>query len=233
MKGIYLIMILKNLVQFQVYDHLKENILTGKLQNNTLYSETKLAVELKISRTPIREALHCLSQDGYINIIPSKGFIIRPLNEDDMYETIQIRCAIEGFCTHIIASEVESEKGQKLLNVLSRLLTLQESSSKPNISLKDFMEYDHGFHLALVDYVDNKEFNQIYQRSMYQIHLTTTTALSFPRRTEDTLNEHKQFFSYLKTGDGDSAYHVLIDHLMMPLNMHILSDSVETKFQIK
>jgi len=226
-------MILKNLVQFQVYDHLKENILTGKLQNNTLYSETKLAVELGISRTPIREALHCLSQDGYINIIPSKGFIIRPLNEDDMHETIQIRCAIEGFCTHNIASEVESEKGQKLLNNLSRLLMLQESSAKPNISLKDFMEYDHEFHLALVDYVDNKEFNQIYQRSMYQIHLTTTTALSFPRRTEDTLNEHKQFFSYLKTGDGDSAYHVLIDHLMMPLNMHILSDSVETKFQIK
>jgi len=226
-------MILKNLVQFQVYDHLKENILTGKLQNNTLYSETKLAVELGISRTPIREALHCLSQDGYINIIPSKGFIIRPLNEDDMHETIQIRCAIEGFCTHNIASEVESEKGQKLLNNLSRLLMLQESSAKPNISLKDFMEYDHEFHLALVDYVDNKEFNQIYQRSMYQIHLTTTTALSFPRRTEDTLNEHKLFFSYLKTGDGDSAYHVLIDHLMMPLNMHILSNPVETKFQIK
>jgi len=226
-------MILKNLVQFQVYDYLKENILNGKLLNNTLYSETKLASELGISRTPIREALHCLSQDGYINIIPSKGFIIRQLNKVDMHETIQIRCAIEGFCTHIIASEVESEKGQKLINNLSHLLELQEISSKSNNSLKDFMEYDHEFHLALVNYVDNKEFSQTFQRSMYQIHLTTTTALSFPKRTEDTLNEHKQFFFHLKSGDGDSAYHVLINHLMMPLNMHILSDSAETKFQIK
>jgi len=226
-------MILKNLVQFQVYDYLKENILNGKLLNNTLYSETKLASELGISRTPIREALHCLSQDGYINIIPSKGFIIRQLNKVDMHETIQIRCAIEGFCTHIIASEVENEKGQKLIEDLSHLLELQESSSKSNDLLKDFMEYDHKFHLALVNYVDNKEFSQTFQRSMYQIHLTTTTALSFPKRTEDTLKEHKQFFFHLKSGDGDSAYHVLIDHLMMPLNMHILSDSVETKFQIK
>ena len=147
-----------------------------------------------------------------------------------MHETIQIRCAIEGFCTHIIAAEVDSEKGQNLINNLTNLLDLQESSLKPNISLKDFMEYDHEFHLALVDYVDNKEFNQIYQRSMYQIHLTTTSALSFPKRTEDTLNEHKRFFSFLKSGDGDSAYHILIDHLMMPLNMHILKDNVETKF---
>ena len=230
MKGIYHRMNLKNLVQFQVYDYLKENILTGKLQNNILYSETKLAAELGISRTPIREALHCLSQDGYINIIPSKGFIIRQLNEIDMHETIQIRCAIEGFCTHIIASEVESEKGQKLINNLSHLLELQESSLKPDISLKAFMEYDHQFHLSLVNYADNKEFSQTFQRSMYQIHLTTTTALSFPKRSEDTLNEHKKFFSFLKAGDGDSAYHVLIDHLMMPLNMHILSDYVETKF---
>jgi len=223
-------MILKNLVQFQVYDYLKENILTGKLQNNTLYSETKLAGELGISRTPIREALHCLSQDGYINIIPSKGFIIRQLNENDMHETIQIRCAIEGFCTHIIASEVESEKGQELINTLSHLLTLQENSLKPELSLKAFMEYDHEFHLSLVNYVNNTEFSQTFQRSMYQIHLTTTSALSFPKRTEDTLNEHKQFFAFLKAGDGDSAYHALINHLMMPLNMHILSDSVETKF---
>lgn len=230
MKGMYLIMILKNLIQFQVYDYLKDNILTGKLQNNTLYSETKLAAELGISRTPIREALHCLSQDGYITIIPSKGFIIRQLSENDMRETIQIRCALEGFCTHIVASEVESEKGKNLINELSHFLTLQENSLKSDNSHKAFMEYDHQFHLALVNYVDNKEFSQNFQRSMYLIHLTTTSALSFPNRIENTLNEHKQYFSYLKSGDGDSAYHVLIEHLMMPLNMNILENCVENKF---
>lgn len=230
MKGNYQIMVLKNLIQFQVYDYLKDHILTGKLQNNVLYSETKLAAELGISRTPIREALHCLSQDGYINIIPSKGFIIRQLNENDMRETIQIRCAIEGFCTQIIAAEIQSEKGKNLIHELSKLLTLQENTSKSEATLKAFMDYDHQFHLALVNYVDNNEFKSMFQRSMYQIHLTTTTALSFPHRTEDTLSEHKQFFHYLESGDGDSAYHILIEHLMMPLNMNILNGSDENKF---
>ena len=48
----------------------------------------------------MREALQCLSQDGYITIIPSKGFMIRQLNEKDMKDSIQIRCAIERLLYH-------------------------------------------------------------------------------------------------------------------------------------
>ena len=84
-----------------------------------------------------------------------------------------------------------------------------------------FIEYDHQFHLALVNYVDNREFRQMFQRLMYLIHLTTKGALSVPGRTEDTLKEHREFFSCLKSGDGDMAYKLMIRHLMMPLTMHI------------
>lgn len=224
-------MIHKNQLQTQVYDHLKENILNGTLKNNTLYSATKIAAELGISRTPIQEALHYLSQDGYINIIPSKGFMIHQLSENDIRETIQIRCAIEGFCTHIVSSEIKSEKAQKLLKELTHYLELQEKTMAQKTTHKEFMEYDHQFHLALVNYTECKEFNSIFQRSMYQIHLTTSTTLTFPNRLEDTFNEHKNFLTHLKSGDGDSAYKILINHLMMPLNMNILNNSDNiTKF---
>ena len=49
------------------------------------------------------------------------------------------------------------------------------------------MKYDHQFHLAIVDYIGNREFQQMFQRLMYLIHLTTAGALSVPGRTEDTL----------------------------------------------
>ena len=120
----------KSSLQAQAYTYVKEQILTKKLVANVLYSETKLAAELGISRTPMRESLHCLSQDGYITIIPSKGFMIRQLTEKDMLETIQIRCAIEGFCTHVIASEIESKKGQQLIKTLNKLLELYEKSKR-------------------------------------------------------------------------------------------------------
>ncbi|MFT4007750.1 MAG: GntR family transcriptional regulator, partial [Lacrimispora sp.] len=66
-------------LQSQAYNTIKEQILSKSLDSEVLYSETRLARELGISRTPLREALQCLSQDGYITIIPSRGFKIRIL----------------------------------------------------------------------------------------------------------------------------------------------------------
>lgn len=212
-------------LQIQAYEYLKDQILSGKLDPDVLYSETRMSAEIGVSRTPMREAIQCLSQDGYIHVVPSKGFMIRQLNEKDMVETIQVRCAIEGFCVHVIASETESKKGQKLLKDLERLLEKQEKAlqnKKEEAARKQFMEYDHQFHLALVDYVDNAEFKQTFQRLMYLIHLTTAGALAVPGRSEDTLKEHRLFFSYLKDGDGDAAYKLMMVHLMMPLTMHIV-----------
>lgn len=212
-------------LQIQAYEYLKEQILSGKLDPDVLYSETRMSAEIGVSRTPMREAIQCLSQDGYIHVVPSKGFMIRQLNEKDMVETIQVRCAIEGFCVHVIASETETRKGQKLLKELERLLDRQEKAlqgKKEEAARKLFMEYDHQFHLALVDYVENAEFRQTFQRLMYLIHLTTAGALAVPGRSEDTLKEHKLFFSYLKAGDGDAAYKLMMVHLMMPLTMHIV-----------
>ena len=226
----------KSFLQQQAYDTIKESILSGEMEPNRLYSETKLSAQIGISRTPVREALQCLSQDGYITVVPSKGFMLRSLNEQDMEESIQIRCAIEGFCVQVIAAEAEIKKGQKLLAELEKLLEKQERTlqlkhgpREENIrngtwskdSLNQFMKYDHQFHLAIVDYIGNREFQQMFQRLMYLIHLTTAGALSVPGRTEDTLKEHKLFYSYLKDGDGDAAYKLMMVHLMMPLTMHL------------
>lgn len=215
----------KSPLQIQAYEYLKEQILTGKLDPDVLYSETRMAAEIGISRTPMRGAIQCLSQDGYINVVPSKGFMLRQLNGRDMEETIQVRCAIEGFCVHVIAAEAETKKAQKLFQTMEKILDKQEKAllnGREDVSWRQFMESDHQFHLALVDYVDNEEFKQTFQRLMYLIHLTTVSALAVPGRSEDTLREHKLFFSYLKDGDGDAAYKLMMMHLMMPLTMNIV-----------
>ena len=110
----------KSFLQQQAYDTIKSSILSGEMEPNRLYSETKLSAQIGISRTPVREALQCLSQDGYITVIPSKGFMIRQLNDKDMKDSIEIRCAIEGFCTNMVASQIDTEKGRQLLHSLEK-----------------------------------------------------------------------------------------------------------------
>lgn len=209
----------KSLLQLKAYDYIKNLILTNQLDVDTLYSETKLSKEIGVSRTPMREALQCLSQDGYINIMPSRGFMIRQLNQKDMRESIQIRCAIEGFSTHILAQEINTKKGQTTLKKLKDILEYQKLAIEYDDNLESFIEYDHQFHLLLVNYINNDEANQIFQRLMYLIKLTSTSALAVEGRISGTIEEHTKYFEYLKNGDGDSAYKILVNHLMMPLNI--------------
>ena len=215
-------------LQIQAYDYLKDMILSGKLDPDELYSETRLSAQMGISRTPMREGIQCLSQDGYITVVPSKGFKVRSLSGADMEEIIQIRCAIEGFCVHLAAVEIQSRKGQMLLAELDRLLKEQEkvldggqAKAGSRESMERFMEYDHQFHQALIDFVGNREFVQTFQRSMHLIRLTTQGALAVPGRAKDTLKEHGLIYSYLKDGQGDAAYKLMLVHLMTPLTMHI------------
>ncbi|MDO4268048.1 MAG: GntR family transcriptional regulator [Eubacteriales bacterium] len=210
----------KSFLQLHAYDSIKNSILSGELEPGQLYSETKLSASLGVSRTPMREALQCLSQDGYITIIPSKGFMIRQLNEKDMKDSIEIRCAIEGFCSNIIASQIHTEAGRQLLRSLEQTLDAMEQALDREDGLEDFIYYDHQFHLLLVNYMQNDEFNQIFQRLLYLIHLTSRDALSAEGRVTGTVNEHREYFQALSQGKSHEAYQILIGHLMMPLKMH-------------
>lgn len=132
-------------LQLEAYNYIKNLILTHQLDVNTLYSETKLSKELGISRTPMREALQCLSQDGYITVIPSKGFRIRQLSQKDMRETIQIRCAIEGFCTQCLAKEYQTAKVRiqyrslvKFSNIRKKHLLLMITTKALSITTMSF-----------------------------------------------------------------------------------------------
>ena len=206
----------------QAYNYLQKLIMENHFSYQEVYSETKLSKELGISRTPMREALQCLSQDGYIDVIPSKGFRIRQLNQKDMKETIQIRCAIEGFCTHCLANDINTARGQKTIRELGNILDLQYKTIEDhpdNDNYEDFISYDHQFHLLLVKYINNDEVNHIFQRLMYLIKHTTQTNHDLYVRNTGTLEENNKYKDYLKAGNGDKAYSILIDHLMMPLNV--------------
>ena len=86
----------------QAYNYLQKLILENHFSYQEVYSETKLSKELGISRTPLRDAVHRLAQEGYIDIIPSKGFMLHQMNRKDVNETFQVRSALETYCPEII-----------------------------------------------------------------------------------------------------------------------------------
>lgn len=100
------------------YEHLKKMISEGQLSYHRIYSETKLSRDLGISRTPFRDAIHRLVQEGYIDIIPSKGFRLHQLTRQDVTETFQVRSALETYCTMAITRSFTTEKAKHLFREL-------------------------------------------------------------------------------------------------------------------
>ena len=102
---------------------------------------------------------------------------------------------------------------------LQELLEDMEDAMEADDGHESFMSADHNFHLALVSYAGNEEFDQLFKRLMYLIRLTSQQALNVPGRVEDTLEEHRQFYDALSSGDAAKAYTLLIQHLTMPINL--------------
>ena len=210
-------------LQAKAYEYIKDKILSGELLADTLYSETKIAKDLSISRTPLRDAIQSLSQDGYITIVPSKGFTIRKLNRKDLVETIQIRCAIEGFSAYRAAQGVRNGQGGDFTERLQSRLTAMEDALR-NVSqneeeLARFIAHDHDFHLTIINYVNNEQFLREFQRIHYLVRQTSETALSHPGRMEETLAEHQQVFQAIRDGEPTKAYEAMIAHLIKPLTL--------------
>ena len=117
-------------LQTKAYDYIKDLILKDAFAYDTIYSETKISKEIGVSRTPMRDALHRLAQERYIDIIPSKGFCIHQMTKQDIIETFQIRSAIEGYCTVQIAKDHKEDRSQKLFRELDYIMEKQRSEER-------------------------------------------------------------------------------------------------------
>ena len=130
----------------QAYQHLQSLIMTNKLSYQKIYSETKLAKELGISRTPFRDAIHRLAQEGYIDIIPSKGFTLHQLTKKDVDETFQVRSALETYCTFQISNQADTMNAKKLFLELDLIMENLKRILETTQSIEEFSEYDFQFH---------------------------------------------------------------------------------------
>ena len=126
----------------QAYNYLQKLIMENHFSYQEVYSETKLSKELGISRTPLRDAVHRLAQEGYIDIIPSKGFMLHQMNRKDVNETFQVRSALETYCTVQISKASSTRKAKKLFKELDWIMECMNDIMETTHSIKEFSDYD-------------------------------------------------------------------------------------------
>lgn len=205
----------------QAFLHLKNMIINNELSYQEIYSETKLSKELGISRTPFRDAIHRLAQEGYIDIIPSKGFRIHQLTKQDVDETFQVRSALECYCTYQIAKEANTRKAKKLFKELDWIMDELTEILNTTQSIEDFCEYDFLFHNKIIDYLQNEQFTSAFAAFMYRMHKLAELSLAHKGRMQDTYDEHMAILTAMKEGDTMHIYEITLKHMDTPRGINL------------
>lgn len=202
-------------LQNVAYDYLYQKILSGKMDTSITYSSTKMAQEIGISRTPMRDAIQRLSQDGFIDVLPGSGFRVHQLTREDIIEIAQIRCAIESYCGDALAQDAAG-RGEAVKKTLSELETIMEKMEAVPLTydnIKSFIKLDNQFHTAIVLYVHNPMFCEIYQKYLFQMEQFLFRAMHIPSRMECTLAEHRSIYNAILHGDTLQIFKQIKSHL--------------------
>lgn len=207
-------------LQETAYNYIQKKVLAGELQPGVLYSETKTAAEIGVSRTPMKDALVRLSQDQLIDIIPSRGFRLHEMSSDDIWHTYQARTAVEGFCAMQLAQKRQHPDGQTALSVMedsmADMARLLGQGELPEEALIGFLEQDMRFHQALVDFSQNTELLQLFRTYHYRLYFFALETLRLQGRPRNAYEEHLDILRAIRDGGdqvGVRSYLAIVRHM--------------------
>ena len=144
----------KTSLKLQAYQYLKTKILNCEYRPNEFLNEQKLCAEMgNISRTPMRDALGRLEQEGLITILPKKGLMVSGITEEDVHSMFEMRLLVEPYALRTYGSGIPREQ----------LETFAELMHHPD-SITDFCESDDEFHELLMSTLPNKYLRSAYDR---------------------------------------------------------------------
>lgn len=128
-----------------VYQELKQKILTGEIASQTRLMEIDLAEKMNVSRTPIREAIKQLEEDGLVTVEPRRGAYVSRISIKDMLDVFEVREDLEGLATELAAQRIREEEKHDLLKLTREYEMAVERSSKD-----EMVELDESFHKFVV-----------------------------------------------------------------------------------
>lgn len=198
----------------QVYDQILAAIDSGAIVPSERIVQGKLADLLKISRTPIREALMRLEQEGALVASERGGFMIRVATAREVSELYQARQAIEGFCAGLLAGADRAK-----LDEIERVI--RENEAKSQLSQQSYYNANRLIHRAIVAATENQYLLEMFD-SMWNRSLSFRT---FRTMKEDhlraTLEGHLDLLSEIRSGDRERAERAMRDHIMHGLELQL------------
>lgn len=209
-----------NTLTQRAYRHLQEGILSGKLAPGSVVSESQLAKELGISRTPVGEAIRQLAQEGFVRQVPRYGTIVREIEPRDIEELYEMREALESYAAAKAARRIKPLQLAQIDVVCSSIEAIADDLKNHDQSqldlptLRRFLAADLTFHLLVVKAAGNQRiFNTIQEtRTISQIFRMRRHEPD-PAVVHRASQMHRQIYHALASGDSKEASERMAEHI--------------------
>lgn len=181
----------------KAYHRLKQEILENNMVPGFQALESELASRLGMSRTPLREAVIRLQDEGLVEVIPRRGMRVLPLSPHDMKEIYEVLTCVESEAAAMVAAQRPSETDLEPLQAATR--KMEEAVNQGN--LEDWAEADQSYHLALLNICENKRLVQIAFNHFDQAHRVRMFTLRLRELPSQSTREHREQLEALRSGN--------------------------------
>lgn len=201
----------KKSLKQQAYSEIKQKIINCEYAPDTLLNEELLCSELRVSRTPIRDALSRLEQEGLITILPKKGIMISGMSIGDINRVFEVRMLYEPYALLHYGVQIPSERLSFFYRKLSDFNAMADE--------QEAFQVDDEFHNAVLRATGNRYLLQSYECIHDQaLRFRILTGQANGARLEDTVKEHTKILTAALKQDWPAASAAMAEHLAASKN---------------
>lgn len=140
----------KEKISDQVCRYIQDRILYGEYRDGERIVETKIAKDLGVSQSPVREALKELEVMGLVEIIPYTGSVVRSVNERELKQIYELRGVIESFAARNGMENVKDDDVRQMESIIDKMRAVAKENDKEKLS-----EYDLKLHSIIISRANN------------------------------------------------------------------------------
>ena len=192
----------------KAYRAIKEKIINMELHQGVALSEEKIASELKMTRTPVREAIQRLKHESLLKVVPRKGTFVSSLSVREIQQIYEMAEALETMAAGLAAERASNKDIDKLKRIIIRL-----RDALANEDMENWIAADLEFHESFLEAARNNYIRDAMRRINDQIHRARLISIRVKGKPTQSTKDHEKMTQAIELHDARLARELTQEHL--------------------
>jgi len=206
----------------RAYDHLRTKLISGEFSPGSRILYGPLGKELGISATPVREAIGQLANEGFVELVPQLGAVVRRVGRDELIELYEMREALEPYA---------AARALERMDALAGRVAKAKGKAISKKVIQQFEKADLAFHMLIIDATGNRMMGRTVgnQRLLTGIFAAERHGYTVELMTS-TCEDHRRIVKALEQGRPDAARDAMAVHIRNSLEITLTAGQQEDRW---